>query len=189
MCWAVRPARHGKVLALTEVHSVCGLQEHLSGLPPERGLSYGSTYMGPIGIIMMPTFDARKYSELLFASTLNGSCTNVCPVKIDIHEQIYGWREVMEERGQIQAVKKQAMKVADKVLSNPALYQIATATVSTALDVLPHFAVYNRLNAWGNTGTSPKLPRRHFTSGTRIIGSKEMRWSRDECRSGTECHH
>jgi L-lactate dehydrogenase complex protein LldF len=50
------------------------------------GLSYGSTYMGPIGIIMMPTFEIRKYSELPFASTLNGSCTNVCPVKIDIHE-------------------------------------------------------------------------------------------------------
>jgi L-lactate dehydrogenase complex protein LldF len=38
------------------------------------GLSYGSTYMGPIGIIMMPTFDIRRYSELPFASTLNGSC-------------------------------------------------------------------------------------------------------------------
>jgi L-lactate utilization protein LutB len=70
------------------------------------GLSYGSTYMGPIGIIMMPTFEIRKYSELPFSSTLNGSCTNVCPVKIDIHEQIYGWREVMEENDQIQVVKK-----------------------------------------------------------------------------------
>jgi L-lactate dehydrogenase complex protein LldF len=30
------------------------------------GLSYGSTYMGPIGIIMMPTFDIRRYSELPF---------------------------------------------------------------------------------------------------------------------------
>ena len=107
------------------------------------GLSYGSTYMGPIGIIMMPTFEIRKYSELPFASTLNGSCTNVCPVKIDIHEQIYGWREVMEENDQIQIVKKAAMQVADKVLSHPMLYQIATATVSTALEVLPHFAVYN----------------------------------------------
>jgi L-lactate dehydrogenase complex protein LldF len=53
------------------------------------GLSYGSTYMGPIGIIMMPTFDVRRYSELPFSSTLNGSCSNVCPVKINIHEQIY----------------------------------------------------------------------------------------------------
>ena len=73
------------------------------------GLSYGSTYMGPIGIIMMPTFDIRRYSELPFSSTLNGSCTNVCPVKINIHEQIYAWREVMEEEHQINLVKKSAM--------------------------------------------------------------------------------
>jgi L-lactate dehydrogenase complex protein LldF len=33
------------------------------------GLSYGFTYMGPIGIIMMPTIDIRRYSELPFAST------------------------------------------------------------------------------------------------------------------------
>jgi L-lactate dehydrogenase complex protein LldF len=65
------------------------------------GLSYGSTYMGPMGIIMMPTFDIRRYSELPFSSTLNGSCTNVCPVKINIHKQIYAWREVMEEKHQI----------------------------------------------------------------------------------------
>jgi L-lactate dehydrogenase complex protein LldF len=126
------------------------------------GLSYGSTYMGPIGIIMMPTFDVRKFSELPFASTLNGSCTNVCPVKIDIHEQIYGWREVMEEKGQIQAVKKQAMKVADKVLSNPMLYQIATTTTSTALEVLPHFAIYNRLNAWGRHRDVPEAASETF---------------------------
>jgi len=126
------------------------------------GLSYGSTYMGPIGIIMMPTFDVRRYSELPFSSTLNGSCTNVCPVKIDIHEQIYSWREVMEEQGQIQTVKKQAMKVADKVLSNSALYQIATATVSTALDALPHFAIYNKLNAWGKHRDVPEAAAETF---------------------------
>jgi L-lactate dehydrogenase complex protein LldF len=126
------------------------------------GLSYGSTYMGPIGIIMMPTFELRKYSELPFASTLNGSCTNVCPVKIDIHEQIYGWREVMEENGQIQVVKKEAMRVADKVLSHPTLYQIATATLSTALEVLPHFAIYNRLNVWGKHRDVPEATTETF---------------------------
>jgi L-lactate dehydrogenase complex protein LldF len=128
------------------------------------GLSYGSTYMGPIGIIMMPTFEIRKYSELPFSSTLNGSCTNVCPVKIDIHEQIYGWREVMEENNQIQIVKKEAMRVADKVLSHPALYQIATTTVSTALEFLPHFAIYNRLNAWGKYRDVPQASTETFHS-------------------------
>src|ERR1700723_3568398 len=126
------------------------------------GLSYGSTYMGPIGIIMMPSFEIRKYSELPFASTLNGSCTNVCPVKIDIHEQIYGWREVMEENDQIQIVKKEPMRGATRVLSHPTLYQIATTTVSTALEVLPHFAVYNRLNAWGKHRDVPEATTQTF---------------------------
>jgi L-lactate dehydrogenase complex protein LldF len=97
------------------------------------GLSYGSNYMGPVGIIMMPTFDIHEYSELPFSSTLNGSCTNVCPVKIDIHEQIYAWREVMEDKNQIKIVKKEAMIAAGKVLSSPELYQIATSSTETAL--------------------------------------------------------
>ena len=44
-------------------------------------------------MIIDPTFDLRRYSSLPFASTLNGSCTSVCPVKINIHEQIYPWRK------------------------------------------------------------------------------------------------
>jgi L-lactate dehydrogenase complex protein LldF len=113
------------------------------------GLSYGSTYMGPIGIIMMPTFDIRRHRELPFASTINGSCTNVCPVQINIHEQIYQWREVMDAKGEFSTTKKGAMKVADKVLSHPEAYRVATEAGEEALKVLPHFAIYNRLNAWG----------------------------------------
>jgi L-lactate dehydrogenase complex protein LldF len=126
------------------------------------GLSYGSTYMGPIGIIMMPTFDVRRYSELPFSSTLNGSCTNVCPVKIDIHEQIYAWREVMEEKHQIQLVKKEAMIVAGKVLSNPTLYRIAARAAEPSLNILPRIAIYNRLNAWGRHRDIPQPAREIF---------------------------
>jgi L-lactate dehydrogenase complex protein LldF len=52
------------------------------------GLSYGATYSGPIGLIIDPTFNARKIQQFRLLSSLNGSCTNVCPVKINIHEQI-----------------------------------------------------------------------------------------------------
>jgi L-lactate dehydrogenase complex protein LldF len=81
---------------------------------------------------------------------LNGSCTNVCPVKINIHEQIYAWREVMEEKHQINLVKKSAMIVAGKVLSNPTLYRMAGDTMEASLKMLPRFAIYNQLNAWGS---------------------------------------
>src|ERR1700751_268637 len=97
------------------------------------GLSYGSTYMGPIGIIMMPTFDIRRYSELPFASTLNGSCTNVCPVKINIHDQIYAWRRELVKQHEVPFVKKAAMKGAGEVLSHPVLYRIASGSVEASL--------------------------------------------------------
>ena len=98
------------------------------------GLSYGATYSGPIGVIIDPTFNLRKYSNLPFASTLNGSCTNVCPVKINIHEQIYKWRRIIAERHQLPFVKKEAMRVAGDVLASPKLYRAAVRAAGTGID-------------------------------------------------------
>ena len=92
------------------------------------GLSYGFTYAGPIGLVIDPTFNKHKFSNLPFASTLNGSCTNVCPVKINLHEQIYAWRKVMAETHEVPFAKKTAMQAAGVVLGNPKLYRAAIAT-------------------------------------------------------------
>ena len=48
------------------------------------GHSYHNAISGPIGSILAPNLDMEKYADLPFASTLCGSCSNVCPVKIDI---------------------------------------------------------------------------------------------------------
>jgi L-lactate dehydrogenase complex protein LldF len=128
------------------------------------GLSYGATYSGPIGIIIDPTFNARKYSNLPFASTLNGSCTNVCPVKINIHEQIYAWRRELVKQHEVPFVKKAAMKAAGEVLSRPAVYRTAVATANTALEHLPRFVIYNGLNAWGKHREVPHPPEQTFHS-------------------------
>jgi L-lactate dehydrogenase complex protein LldF len=126
------------------------------------GLSYGATYSGPIGVIIDPTFNLRKYSALPFASTLNGSCSSVCPVKIDIHEQIYRWRKVIAERGQLPMVKKEAMRMAGKVLSSPKLYRLAVKAAQAGLDYLPRSMIYNPLNAWGKQREVPKAPKQSF---------------------------
>ncbi|MGW2934510.1 lactate utilization protein B [Streptomyces sp. NPDC001156] len=126
------------------------------------GLSYGATYMGPIGIITMPMVDVRRYRELPFSSTINGSCSNVCPVQINIHEQIYQWREVMDAAGQLSTTKKAAMRVAGAVLSRPEAYRAAAEVGGDALKVLPHFALYNRLNAWGRRRDLPEPPDETF---------------------------
>jgi L-lactate dehydrogenase complex protein LldF len=128
------------------------------------GLSYGATYSGPIGLIIDPTFNARKYSNLPFASSLNGSCSNVCPVKINIHEQIYAWRRVLVERHEVPLAKTAAMKAAGALLSQPAAYRAAIAAADTALAHLPRFVIYNGLNAWGKHREVPHPPKQTFHS-------------------------
>jgi L-lactate utilization protein LutB len=126
------------------------------------GLSYGATYSGPIGVIIDPAFDIRKYGSLPFASTLNGSCTSVCPVKINIHEQIYKWRQVIAERRQLPFVKQEAMRAAGKVLLSPKLYRAAVETAGTGVEHLPRFMMYSRLNAWGRQREVPAAPPHTF---------------------------
>ena len=126
------------------------------------GLSYGATYSGPIGLIIDPTFNARKYSNLPFSSTLNGSCSDVCPVKINIHEQIYAWRRMLVRNHETPFVKGAVMKAAGKLIANPALYRAAVQGANKALAHLPRFVIYNGLNAWGKRRETPALPRETF---------------------------
>lgn len=126
------------------------------------GLSYGATYSGPIGLIIDPTYNKRKYSSLPFSSTMNGSCTNVCPVKINIHEQIFAWRKVLAEEHQIPLLKQGMMKAAGAVLSRPTAYRAAIGAANSALRVLPNFAVYNPANSWGKSRDMPEAPKQSF---------------------------
>jgi len=63
------------------------------------GHSYESTIPGPIGAILSPHYDSEKYKSLPFASSLCGSCSAVCPVKIDIDKQLYTWRQLLTKDG------------------------------------------------------------------------------------------
>lgn len=126
------------------------------------GLSYGATYSGPIGVIIDPTIDLRRYSALPFASTLNGSCSNVCPVKIDIHAQIYKWRQVIAERHQLPLAKKEAMRFAGRLLARPRLYRLAIEAAAAGIEHLPRFMLYNPFNAWGRQRELPSSPPMTF---------------------------
>ena len=51
------------------------------------GHAYGTTYSGPIGSVITPWMKGvNDYKHLSYASSLCGSCTEVCPVKINLHE-------------------------------------------------------------------------------------------------------
>lgn len=112
------------------------------------GLSYESTYSGPIGIILSPTFDLEKYKELPYHSTLCGSCSDVCPVKIDISDQIYKWRKLVVDKGYMPSNRKYALKAAGAVLGYPHLFRTTEAFAEKALPIVPDFLIYSSLNPW-----------------------------------------
>ncbi|HVU98212.1 MAG TPA: lactate utilization protein B [Puia sp.] len=125
------------------------------------GHSYHTAVAGPIGSILSPNLDRKKYSDLPFASTLCGSCSNVCPVKIDIHEQLYKWRQVIVQEGNAAAAKTAAMKTMSWVLSNPGVYHTAGKTGRWLMLNVP-FTVKNKWNAWYLQRELPEPPRQSF---------------------------
>ncbi|SKB77479.1 L-lactate dehydrogenase complex protein LldF [Parapedobacter luteus] len=64
----------------------------LNGCPIYKnvgGHTYNTTYSGPIGSIITPHLRGMEaFKHLSYASSLCGKCTEVCPVKIDIHQML-----------------------------------------------------------------------------------------------------
>jgi len=53
------------------------------------GHTYNTDYPGPIGSIITPHMKGMEdFKHLSYASSLCGKCTEVCPVKIDIHKML-----------------------------------------------------------------------------------------------------
>ena len=88
------------------------------------GHAYDTTYSGPIGAVISPHLNNfSSYKHLSYASSLCGSCTEVCPVKINLHKLLlynrrldnasgkkgehaiwWGWSWVMKKRSRMDLV-------------------------------------------------------------------------------------
>jgi L-lactate dehydrogenase complex protein LldF len=126
------------------------------------GYSYGWIVPGPIGSILAPGRDAAAHATLPFASSLCGSCSDVCPVRIDLHHEIWAWRQEIARRGLLPQSKRTAMKLAAWVLRIPWLYRLAGKLVRRLLPLLPRAMVYASWNAWGRQRELPPMPRESF---------------------------
>jgi L-lactate dehydrogenase complex protein LldF len=125
------------------------------------GHSYQYAISGPIGSILAPGLDMKKYADLPFASTLCGSCSNVCPVKIDIHDQLYTWRQVIVKQGYASPAKKMAVTGMKVVLSHPAVYRISGKLGRWILKYAS-FMINHKFNPWYKQREMPVPPDRSF---------------------------
>jgi len=76
------------------------------------GHSYGATYSGPIGSVITPHLQGMdEYKHLSFASSLCGNCTEVCAVKINLHELLLLNRKESVVKGLVTFSEKLAWKL------------------------------------------------------------------------------
>src|SRR6201994_1071929 len=94
------------------------------------GHSYGTTYSGPIGAVINPHLkDMGEWKHLSFASSLCGNCTEVCSVKINLHELLLDNRSEAVEDGYAALSERLAWKVWRKASLNRSLMNAGSSNI------------------------------------------------------------
>lgn len=76
------------------------------------GHTYAATYSGPIGSVITPHLkEMGEWKHLSYASSLCGNCTEVCAVKINLHELLLENRHESVESGYGSFTEKMAWKM------------------------------------------------------------------------------
>lgn len=106
--------------------NACPVYRHVGGH------SYGSIYSGPIGAVLSPLLGGYDdFKELPYASTLCGACSEVCPVKIPLHELLHKHRKkIVEIEGKAPISERLLMKSFGFGASTPTLFNLATKVAS-----------------------------------------------------------
>ena len=90
------------------------------------GHAYGTTYSGPIGSVITPHLrDLDEWKHLSYASSLCGNCTEVCAVKINLHELLLENRHEAVEEHHTSFAEKTAWKLWKKAMLNRKLMNMA----------------------------------------------------------------
>lgn len=106
------------------------------------GHAYGTTYSGPIGSVITPHLkDLGDWKHLSYASSLCGNCTEVCAVKINLHELLLDNRYEAVEEGYATLSEKIAWKAWRKASLNRNMMNMGSAK-------LKNWVVNKAFKAW-----------------------------------------
>jgi len=94
------------------------------------GHSYDTTYSGPIGSVITPHLRGmHDYKHLSYASSLCGNCTEVCPVRINLHELLLENRKESVDAGETNFAESFAWKMWKQASLNRTLMNQGNATI------------------------------------------------------------
>jgi L-lactate dehydrogenase complex protein LldF len=125
------------------------------------GYSYSYFIPGPIGINLGMLRDARKHSGNVSACTLCNSCQTVCPTKVNLGDQIYLWRQKLDDLGTANRQKKLMCKAMSAFYNSPGLYGFATGIAHWA-NLVPSPLMNCGLNPWAEGHRMMEFPKKPF---------------------------
>lgn len=134
------------------------------------GHSYGSIYPGPVGAVLSPLLGGyEEYSELPYASTLCGACTEACPVKIPLHDLLLKHRQVIaEEKKMTPMAERLVMKGFGVGASQATLFKYGTKMAPSLMSPFENKEVHmitkgpKPLRAWTDTRDFPMPDDENF---------------------------
>ncbi|GAC1417196.1 MAG: LutB/LldF family L-lactate oxidation iron-sulfur protein [Flavisolibacter sp.] len=120
------------------------------------GHAYGAAYSGPIGSVITPHLkDLDQWKHLSFASSLCGSCSEACPVKINLHELLLENRHQSVEEGFTLLKEKISWKFWKKAMLNRGLMNLASSRFKT-------WALASLVRDWKKNRSELQFPAKSF---------------------------
>ena len=120
------------------------------------GHTYGATYSGPIGSVITPNLkDLGEWKHLSQASSLCGNCTEVCAVKINLHELLLDNRHEAALEGHAPMAEKIAWKMWKVAMLRRSWMNMANGSVKTSM-----INVIGK--AWTKNHGKLQFPRKSF---------------------------
>ncbi len=127
------------------------------------GHTYGWVYPGPIGSVLTPEFlGLGPARQLPYASSLCGSCAEVCPVKIDIHHQLLWLRKSVVDSSLSPGRERLLMRLFLTAMKNPRFYRWSGAMGRALQSMLGRRQKGLRVPGWSLTRDFPPLARKTF---------------------------
>ena len=120
------------------------------------GHAYETTYSGPIGSVITPHLRGmHDYKHLSYASSLCGNCTEVCPVKINLHELLLENRRESVVIGESSFAEKFAWKMWKQASLNRTLMNQGTAPIK-------NWVINKMFKGWSSKRAPLEFPKKTF---------------------------
>jgi L-lactate dehydrogenase complex protein LldF len=133
------------------------------------GHTYGTTYSGPIGSVITPHLKKMDdWKHLSYASSLCGNCTEVCAVKINLHELLLENRAEAVEQKSTSFAERMAWKFWKMAMLRRKLLNTAPGNMKSW--VISHF-----VKDWKKHRSELKFPGKTFNAQWREMHRKSQR--------------